>query len=163
MLKWFKKQPIGIRAAIIGGIFVIAAALITIVPDLIGQSENNNNIQDDTNKNQSWKLIEISLRNWQQKFDRNFLRGLDSVRSTVGARVGFESGPTYKAQIEYCIFKRLERDNIIDSFVVEYALHGGDTTIIKLNRKLPINVRSLTMGRGRDYGPHYKGVILDTL
>ncbi len=171
MIKWFKKRPITIRAAIISGLFLIITTAIN-VSFFICYTEKarkdseliNTELQKLNQRNsQLWRLTEVNLRNWVEVFDRQLHKSLDSVRITTAARLGVESGAYVKNQLEFLISKRIERDNTIDSFMVAYAIQGGDTTKLSIRRKLPVNARKITQRRHKDYGPHYKGVILDTL
>lgn len=174
MSKKSKKFPITTRNTIIGGIFVITAAFITISPHCFDSSndenEKNNNsvansIQDSTRNYEDGlcNAIENSLSKWIGGFDIRFKKSYDSLRHQLAVRVGLESGLAVSVQLDFCIDKRLKKDAKIDSFIIEYTKHSCDVNKLIIKRKLPIEVRNITKRRNKDYGPHYKGVILDTL
>ncbi len=58
MINWYKKQPITIKGAIIGGLFAILAAIITILPDILIHPVT---VVTETNTNTPITLLEPSL------------------------------------------------------------------------------------------------------
>ncbi len=140
----------------------ILITIFGIKTDNINNQEVSNDLPQVVNEN-ACKWIESKAQKWAESFDLLFLKSYDSLRNVLSFRVGLESGVAVSAQLDFCISKRIEKDAKIDSYIDEYVKSGCDVSNFHIKRKLPIKVRNICKRQDRDFGPHYKGVILDTL
>ncbi len=87
----------------------------------------------------SYRLTEISYRNWRTRFESEVKKSYDSLRNQLAQRVGLKSGLAYTKMVEFYEEKEMIMNNTTDSFFISYSIQGGDTLSLNYNRQLPIS------------------------
>lgn len=114
-----------------------------------------------------YRQIEVDFRNWIEDYDQTLMKGFNALLEDAASRNMLQSGESATESISYFQEYRRKRDNKIDSFLVAYALAGGDTLGLKYQRKLPINVNEIIVYHWGSMDDrmlkHIKSCRLDTL
>jgi len=122
----------------------LATALVFILATLVGvyathwlNQSGQSQAQFGGRENESYKVTKAEFDHWYRNLRWQYQQGRDSVteevRRTAGR--GLVHSMTLKKRLEYAEKFERQTDKTLDSFLMEYAIQGGDTLTLEYKRK----------------------------
>lgn len=138
---------------------ILATALISILATLVGvyathwlNQSGQSQGRFGGRENESYKVTQVDMDYWNRNLSRQYQNGLDSVAEDVRRTEskGFVHSMTLKKWLEYAEKFERQIDKTQDSFLMEYAIQGGDTLTLEYKRK-PLGNLSQKLRNSRAY------------